>query len=93
MNLTVATGIVAAIGDVSRFNSPQKLVSYFGLNPRVRQSGRGYGIRDADGTIEFKDESGSWSSIQNTLYTLCGGDCGGGGGTPVAFSVNKGGTT
>jgi transposase len=41
VNLTVATGIVAAIGDISRFKSPQKLVSYFGLNPRVRQSGLG----------------------------------------------------
>ena len=41
VNLTVAAGIVAAIGDVHRFSSPQKLVSYFGLNPRVRQSGLG----------------------------------------------------
>lgn len=41
INLTVAAGIVAAIGDVTRFSSPQKLVSYFGLNPRVRQSGLG----------------------------------------------------
>ena len=41
MNLAVAAGIVAAIGDISRVNSPQKLVSYFGLNPRVRQSGLG----------------------------------------------------
>jgi transposase len=39
INLTIATGLVAAIGDVSRFSSPAKLVSYFGLNPRVRQSG------------------------------------------------------
>jgi len=39
VNLTVAAGIMAAIGDVGRFKSPQKLVSYFGLNPRVRQSG------------------------------------------------------
>jgi hypothetical protein len=37
----VAAGLVAAIGDVRRFSSPQKLVSYFGLNPRVRQSGLG----------------------------------------------------
>jgi transposase len=36
-----ATGILAAIGDISRFDSPGKLVSYFGLNPRVRQSGLG----------------------------------------------------
>lgn len=41
VNLAVAAGIMAAIGDISRFNSPQKLVSYFGLNPRVRQSGLG----------------------------------------------------
>jgi transposase len=37
VNLTVAAGIVAAIGKTGRFNSPQKLVSYFGLNSRVGQ--------------------------------------------------------
>ena len=41
MNVTVAAGLVAAVGEISRFSSPQKLVSYFGLNPRVRQSGLG----------------------------------------------------
>jgi transposase len=41
VNLTVAAGLVAAIGDIRRFSSPQQLVSYFGLNPRVRQSGLG----------------------------------------------------
>lgn len=41
VNLVVATGLMAAIGDIRRFKSPQKLVSYFGLNPRVRQSGLG----------------------------------------------------
>lgn len=41
VNLTVASGIMAAIGDISRFESPSRLVSYFGLNPRVRQSGLG----------------------------------------------------
>ncbi|WP_247333430.1 transposase [Bradyrhizobium sp. 147] len=41
LNLAVAADIVAAIGDISRFDSRQKLVSYFGLNPRVRQSGLG----------------------------------------------------
>jgi transposase len=39
VDMTVALGVVAAIGDVQRFRSPQKLVSYLGLNPRVRQSG------------------------------------------------------
>jgi transposase len=41
VNLTVAAGLMAAIGDIGRFKSPQKLVSYVGLNPRVRQSGLG----------------------------------------------------
>lgn len=39
VNVAVATGLIAAIGDVHRFASPQKLVSYFGLNPCVYQSG------------------------------------------------------
>lgn len=41
IKLTVATSLAAAIGDIARFKTPQKLVSYFGLNPRVRQSGTG----------------------------------------------------
>lgn len=41
INVTVAAGLTAAIGDIRRFASPQKLVSYVGLNPRVRQSGLG----------------------------------------------------
>jgi transposase len=41
VNLIVAAGLVAAIGDIKRFSEPEKLVSYFGLNPRVRQSGLG----------------------------------------------------
>ena len=41
VNLIVAAGLGAAIGDVRRFPDPQKLVSYVGLNPRVRQSGLG----------------------------------------------------
>jgi transposase len=36
---TVALSIVAAVGDFNRFRSPGQLVSYLGLNPRVRQSG------------------------------------------------------
>jgi transposase len=37
VNLTVAAGLVAAIGNIARFKSPQKLVSYFGLNPREQR--------------------------------------------------------
>jgi transposase len=36
VNLAVAAGLMAAIGSIERFSSAQKLVSYFGLNPRVR---------------------------------------------------------
>ncbi|MDR8398479.1 IS110 family transposase [Paraburkholderia sp. USG1] len=39
VNTTVAIGLLSAIGDVSRFPKPEKLVSYFGLNPAVYQSG------------------------------------------------------
>jgi transposase len=41
INMAVAVGIKSATGSVERFSSPQKLVSYFGLNPSVRQSGLG----------------------------------------------------
>jgi transposase len=39
VDATVALSIVAAVGDFARFRTPEKLVSYLGLNPRVRQSG------------------------------------------------------
>ena len=35
----VAASVLAAIGDIKRFSSPEKLVSYLGLNPSVHQSG------------------------------------------------------
>jgi transposase len=34
-----AIAIVAAVGDFTRFDDPDKLVAYVGLNPKVRQSG------------------------------------------------------
>jgi transposase len=34
-----AISIVAAVGDFTRFDDPDKLVAYVGLNPKVRQSG------------------------------------------------------
>lgn len=39
VDATIALSIVAAVGDFRRFRSPEQLVSYLGLNPRVRQSG------------------------------------------------------
>ena len=41
VDMVVALAMAAAIGDVTRFDEPQKLVSYLGLNPSVRQSGPG----------------------------------------------------
>ena len=37
--MQTAATFMAAIGDIGRFSSPRKLVSYLGLDPRVRQSG------------------------------------------------------
>jgi len=39
VDATVALSIVAAVGEFTRFRTPEKLVAYLGLNPRVRQSG------------------------------------------------------
>ncbi len=41
VNVQTAVTFMASIGDISRFSSPRKLVSYLGLDPRVRQSGSG----------------------------------------------------
>ncbi len=48
VDATVALSIVAAVGDFHRFPSPEQLVSYLGLNPRVRQSGGSAGQPRAD---------------------------------------------
>lgn len=40
-----AFALLAGIGDIHRFHSPQKLVAYIGLNPGRRQSGTGKDIR------------------------------------------------
>jgi transposase len=41
VDMVVAIGLAAAIGDIGRFASPERLVAYLGLNPSVRQSGDG----------------------------------------------------
>jgi transposase len=77
INLTVAAGIVAAIGEVSRFASPEKLVSYVGLNPRVRQSGLGlaqHGRISNQGraharAMRLPRFSGQFVSLQSTSWS------------------------
>lgn len=39
INIVSAAGILSAVGDISRFSSPKKLASYFGLCPSTYQSG------------------------------------------------------
>jgi transposase len=39
VNLQTAATFMACVGDIGRFRDPRKLVSYLGLDPRVRQSG------------------------------------------------------
>jgi transposase len=38
IDMVVALALAEAIGDIQRFEAPEKLVSYLGLNPSVRQS-------------------------------------------------------
>lgn len=39
ISVVTATAVIAAIGDIARFPTPDRLASYFGLTPRIRQSG------------------------------------------------------
>jgi transposase len=39
VNVQTAATFMASVGDIHRFSTPRKLVSYLGLDPRVRQSG------------------------------------------------------
>ena len=45
VGLINAFALLAVIGDVRRFQRPEKLVAYIGLNPGQRQSGRGKNIK------------------------------------------------
>ena len=46
--------------EIGRFKSPQKLVSYFGLNPRVRQSGLG--------AAYVHDPSATWGAPSHSYH-------------------------
>lgn len=45
VGIVSAFALLAVIGDVRRFESPEKLVAYIGLNPGQRQSGAGKNIK------------------------------------------------
>jgi transposase len=57
VNLHTAAAFMASVGDIGRFGSPRKLVSYLGLDPKVRQSGEErarYGHISKEGASEAR---------------------------------------
>jgi transposase len=45
IGLVSAFALLATIGDIRRFDTPAKLVAYVGLNPGLRESGRGKHVK------------------------------------------------
>lgn len=67
ISAVVATAVLAAIGDIGRFQTPEKLASYFGLTPRVRQSGdraafHGKISKQGNGTARTMLIEAAWSA-------------------------------
>jgi len=57
VNLHTAATFMARVGEIGRFKDPRKLVSYLGLDPRVRQSGEEpvrYGHISKEGAAEAR---------------------------------------
>jgi len=57
VNLHTAATFIACVGDIDRFEGPRKLVSYLGLDPKVRQSGEEparYGHISKEGASEAR---------------------------------------
>jgi transposase len=57
VNLHTAATFMACVGDIGRFRDPRKLVSYLGLDPKVRQSGEEpvrYGHISKEGASEAR---------------------------------------
>lgn len=69
MNVITAATFMAAIGDVGRFESRQKLVGYLGLDPKVRQSGlsaasRGRISKQGSASARHGLDEASWSAVR-----------------------------
>ena len=56
VSLVSAAAFVAAAGDIHRFSSPKKLVSYVGLDPQGRRRGRYSGPRVHETKAEREHE-------------------------------------
>src|SRR3989475_4914184 len=71
VSLVSAAAFVAAAGEIHRFSTPKKLVSYVGLDPRVRQSGEGparHGHISKQGSSEARHMlcEAAWVAVRTT---------------------------
>jgi transposase len=69
VNVICAASFLAAVGDISRFNDPRKLVGYLGLDPKVRQSGPGPGTsghisKQGSASARWALVEASWSAVR-----------------------------
>jgi transposase len=69
VNVICAATLLAAIGDIRRFESARKLVGYLGLDPRVSQSGSGPargGRISKQGSVSARHAlvEASWSTVR-----------------------------
>ncbi len=69
VNVIVAVSFLAAIGDITRFENPRKLVGYLGLDPRVRQSGTGpavHGHISKEGSVRARHAlvEACWTTVR-----------------------------
>jgi hypothetical protein len=70
VNAITAATFMAAIGEIGRFPTRQKLVGYLGLDPRVRQSGlsaasRGRISKQGSASARHALVEASWSAVRN----------------------------
>jgi transposase len=66
VDATVALSLVAAVGDFRRFSRPERLVSYLGLNPRVKQSG---GLPASHGKITKQGRAHARGMLVEAAFT------------------------
>lgn len=77
VGIVSAFALLAVIGDIRRFHSPEKLVAYIGLNPGQRQSGRGKDLRlgvgnRGRGDIRHLLIQGAQAVLRSGRHTLLG---------------------
>jgi transposase len=79
VDVVVAMGFLAAIESIHRFSSPQKLAAYFGLVPKLRQSG---GYSYAGPITKAGSRNARWLAIE-AAHTIARG------GSPLAAIYHR----